>query len=217
MSNKKTSMDIDYYDIEVDINKIASESLNDAFTLQDLKQRKLFLETEVDQYSVSDIIKNIMQYNHDDNANGIPVGKRIPIKLYIASNGGSVDAGFSLIDTIVCSETPVLTINTGYAYSMSVLILIAGHKRYALPSARHLLHDGSNFVYDSTSKVKDRMEFEEIAEARLKDFVLKHSKLSSETYDNNLRKEWYMFADEAKSLGFIDYIIGEDCKMNEVV
>lgn len=206
----------DYFDIEIEEPKVGF-TLEDAFALKDLQQRKLFLEDDVEQYSVSDIIKNIMQYNSDDNDNDIPVEMRIPIKLYISSRGGSVDPGFALIDAITCSKTPVYTINVGYCYSMGFLILLAGHKRFAFPSARHLLHDGSNFVFDSTSKVKDRMRFEEVAEERLKNFVLKNSKISSETYEQNFRKEWYMFADEAKDLGFIDVIVGEDCEIDEVI
>ncbi len=30
-------------------------------------------------------------------------------------------------------------------------------------------------------------------------------------------KLWYMFADEAKELGVTDYIIGEDCTINDIV
>lgn len=66
-----------------------------------LKQRKLFLTAKVDQFSIGDITKHIMQYNAEDK--GIPVEQRQPILLYVASNGGDVDAGFELIDAILAS------------------------------------------------------------------------------------------------------------------
>jgi len=207
-----------YFDIELDIEKIAKEDLNNAFLLQDLKQRKLFLETDIEGfYSVSDIVKNIMQYNSDDEKNGIPVEERKPILLYIASPGGSVDDGFSLVNAIEMSKTPVHTINMGKAYSMGFLIFISGHKRYSYPDARFLLHDGSNFVYDSTSKVKDRMEFEDQVEQRLTNYVIRHSKITKGIYDENYRREWWMFPEEAKECGFVDYIIGKDCGIEEVI
>lgn len=204
-----------YYDIELDIEKMLNEDLNSIFYLKDLKQRKLFLESDVDQCTVSDIVKNILQYNKEDK--DIPVGERQPVLLYVASNGGEVDAGFELIDAISVSKTPVYTINLGYQYSMGFLIGIAGHKRFAMPNAKFLMHDGSSFVYDSSSKVKDRIKFEEQVEARTKEFIMSRTKITSEVYDSKLRTEWYMLADEAKENGVIDFIIGRDCDVDEVV
>lgn len=205
-----------YFDFDVDLEKLITETgLSDIFLYQDLQQRKLFLEDEINTYTVSDIIKNIMQYNADDK--DVPVEERKPILLYISSNGGDVDAGFSLIDAIICSKTPVYTINLARAYSMGFLIYIAGHKRYSYPNARFLLHDGSSFVYDSSNKVMDRMRFEEKSEERIKQYVLSHSSITEELYDSNARVEWWCFPEDAKKYGFIDFIIGVDCELGEVV
>jgi ATP-dependent Clp protease protease subunit len=133
------------------------------------------------------------------------------------SRGGEVDAGFELIDVIQNSKTPVYTINTGYQYSMGFLIGLAGHKRFATPNAKFLLHDGASYVYNSTTKVKDQMKFQEQEEERLKQYILSHSKITSEEYDANLRVEWYLYADVAKEKGFVDYIIGQDCDIDSVV
>ena len=135
----------------------------------------------------------------------------------MTSNGGSVYDGFKLIDIIQNSKTPVYTVNTGYQYSMGFLIGLAGHKRFATRNAKFLMHDGSNFVYGSGAKVQDQMEFQKRVEKRIKDYVLSRSNVTSEEYDQKLRVEWYLFADEAKEKGFTDYIIGIDCDMDEMV
>ena len=208
--------DDDYYDIEIDIEKvIGSGMLEDIFYFKDLKQRKLFLKCDIDQCSVSDIVKHIMQYNKEDQ--GIPVEERKPILLYVVSNGGVVDAGFELIDVIECSKTPVYTINTGYQYSMGLLIGLAGHKRFATKNAKYLMHDGSNFIFNSGAKAQDQMEFNRKVEERIKQYILSHTKLSEEEYDSKLRVEWYFFADEAKEKGFTDYIIGEDVDIDAII
>lgn len=49
------------------------------------------------------------------------------------------------------------------------------------------------------------------------DKLLSRSKLASEEYDSKLRVEWYMFSDEAKEKGFVDYIIGKDCDIDEII
>ena len=206
-----------YYDIEIDIDKALLDSgmVDEIFYLQDLKQRKLFLNVDVEQLSVADIVKHIMQFNKEDK--GIESCERKPILLYVTSNGGEVDSGFELIDIIQNSKTPVYTINLGYQYSMGFLIGLAGTKRFATPNAKFLMHDGSNFVYNSGAKAQDQMEFQRRVEERMKRYILSRSKLTSEEYDSKLRVEWYLFADEAKEKGFVDYILGTDCDIDEVV
>lgn len=205
-----------YYDIDLELETdVASGLLTDVFFVKDLKQRKLFLNADIDQWSVEDIVKHIMQFNKEDK--GKPVEERQPILLYITSKGGDVDSGFEIIDIITMSKTPVYTINIGFQYSMGFLIGLSGHKRYATKNARFLMHDGSNFVWDSSAKVKDQMKFQEISEQRIKEYIMSHSNVTSDEYDSKYRVEWYMFSDEAKSKGFVDYIIGEDCDIDEVI
>lgn len=211
--NKKGYYDVDDFDISEIL--IENGMVDELFHLQDLQNRKLFLKEDISQFSVSEIVRHILQYNAEDK--GIEPEKRAPILLYLVSRGGEIDAGFELIDVISNSKTPVYTINTGYQYSMGFLIGLAGHKRFATPNAKFLLHDGASFVYNSTTKVKDQMKFQEKEEERLKNYILSRSKISEEEYDKNLRVEWYLFADDAKKKGFTDYIVGQDCDIDAVV
>ena len=211
--NKKQN----YYDIEIGVEQVLSEggAIDDIFYLKDLKQRKLFLNSDIDQISVADIARHIMQYNCEDK--GKPTEERQPILLYLTSNGGEVDSGFELIDIIRNSKTPVYTINLGYWYSMGFLIGLSGHKRFATGNAKFLMHDGSNFVYNSGAKAQDQMEFQRKVEERVKKYIISRSRLTEEEYDSKLRVEWYLIAEDAKEKGFVDYIIGEDCDIDEVV
>ncbi len=206
-----------YYDIDIEFEEalIKNCMMDELFYLQDLKQRKLFLNENITQFSVADIVKHIMQFNAEDKA--LSIEDRKPILLYVASNGGEVDSGFELIDVIQNSKTPVYTINLGYQYSMGFLIGLAGHKRFAMPTAKFLMHDGSNFVYNSGAKAQDQMKFQERVEERVKQYVLSRSNVTSEEYDGKLRVEWYLFADEAKEKGFVDCIIGTDCELDEII
>lgn len=206
-----------YYDIEAVFEDVLIENgmIDGLFYIRDLKQRKLFLNDDVSSYSVADIVKHIMQFNAEDKNTSIE--KRTPILLYVTSNGGDVDAGFELIDVIQNSKTPVYTINLGYQYSMGFLIGLAGHKRYATKNAKFLHHDGTNVIVNSGTKVKDQMEFQDKVESRIKNYVIQRTKVTEQEYDTHLRQEWYLFADEAKERGMVDYIIGVDCDIDEVV
>lgn len=213
--NKRDSNN--YYDIEIEFEEalLKNGMVEDVFYLRDLKQRKLFISTNICQETVDDAIRHIMQINREDM--GIAIKDRKPIILYVTSNGGDVDAGFALVDVILSSETPVYVINQGYQYSMGFLIGLAGHKRFAMPHSKFLMHDGSQFIYNSGAKAQDQMEFNKKQEERIKQYVLSRTKITSEMYDSQMRKEWYMFADEAKALGVTDYIIGEDCTINDII
>ena len=156
-----------YYDFDFDDEELLKSGgmVEDIFYIKDLQQRKLFLTTEIAQETVGDIVRHIMQFNAEDR--GVEVIKRKPILLYITSNGGGVGAGFELIDVIQNSVTPVYTINLGYQYSMGFLIGLAGHKRFATPNAKFLMHDGSNFIWNSGAKAQDQMEFQKRVEDRI--------------------------------------------------
>ena len=45
----------------------------------------------------------------------------------------------------------------------------------------------------------------------IKDFVLSHTNITEEEYLLHERKQWYMTAEEMKSFGVVDKIIGVDC------
>ena len=211
-STQHSWSDTFYIEAEKGLHK--NGNLEDAIWLQDIQHRRIFITEEIDDSSIQQPCEWIMRYNLEDN--GVPKEERKPILLYIDTCGGAVDAGLKLIDTILLSETEVRVICAQRCYSMGFYIFLAGHKRYASKHASFLLHDGTTFTYDSASKARDRMEFERKLEDRIRDYVLERSNITGEEYDSNMRKEWYMFSDEAKERGVVDFIIGEDCTIEEV-
>lgn len=188
----------------------------DAFSQEEIEERRLYLNTEVDSDTVDTIVYHILRYNRLDK--DVPKEQRTPIKLYINSPGGSVVDGFSVIDAILNSTTPVYTINLAMSASMAFLIFIAGHKRYTLPHSEFLMHDGFTASFNSAGKVKDQIEFETVQLGNAtKEYVLKQTDISEEKYAEKERIEWYMLPLEAKQYGIVDYIVGEDCDMDEII
>jgi len=206
MQKKKKNEVIGFYELDVDMEKISDRlTLSEVFWLKELQNRQLFFSGEIDQFGIPEIVQHIMHFNAEDA--GIAPENRKPIRLYLTSNGGEVDSGFELIDCIRASCTPVWTINLGYLYSMGALIGMAGHKRFATQNAKYLIHDGTNFVYNSGYKAQDQMKFNAKVEGRIKDYILLTSKITPEEYDEKARFEWYMFADEALEKGLVDEVV----------
>ena len=198
-----------------EVKEIFNYCYEDTFTMEDIENRRLFLNSAVEEWVAGDIVKHIMRYNRLDK--DIPIEERKPIVLYINSPGGAVTDGYCLIDAIITSKTPVYTVNLGTAYSMGFLIFIAGHQRIAMPNSTFLCHDGSSLVYDSTNKAKDRLEFEAgEMEQHTKQLILSRTDITGELYEDNKRKEWYFYPDEAKRLGVVTHIVGEDCDIDYI-
>lgn len=190
-------------------------SIDDLFYLEDLKKRKQFLFCTIDPSTVSGLIRNIMKFNAEDA--GKPMEERTPILLYIFSRGGDQEACFALIDAITVSKTPVYTVNIGCACSAGFLVFLAGHKRFSMPNATFLLHDGEMGVMNSIAKTHDYMAFSRETEEMIRSYILEHSTVSPEEYDRRYRTEWYMLPKAAKENGFVDCIIGEDCPLDEIL
>lgn len=169
-----------------------------------LSKREIFWNQEVDD-SMIEVSSHIMKWNQEDK--GLSAEERKPIKIFINSNGGDLNTIMNVIDTISLSKTPVITIAMGKAFSAAGYLLMAGHKRYICKNSCCLIHDGYYGTYGSTGKNKDNYEFTEKLEARVREFVLSHTKITEEEYDANYRKDWYLFSDEMIERSIADEII----------
>jgi ATP-dependent Clp protease protease subunit len=185
--------------------------------MQDLEHRRLYLygslfdiDAGEDPLKVSSpacaLAEHIMEFNRIDIASKTENPE--PIRLYINSPGGDITEGFTLIDAICMSKTPVWTINIGQCSSMAFLISISGHRRFSFPSASFLMHDGTSGAIDSTNKMQDRVKFNMRFEKEVvRAHILSHGKMSKKEYDKLERVEFYMLPKEALRYGFIDEIV----------
>ena len=199
-----------------DIEEVFNYCYTDKFEMEDVDNRRLFINSEIDENIIDGAVYHILRYNRLDK--DIPVNERKPIIIYINSPGGNVTDGYSLIDVMLTSKTPVYTVNLGIAYSMGFLIYIAGERRYSMPSATYLCHDGSSMAWDSMSKLKDRVEFETgQMEQHTQKYIISRTNITKEQYLENYRKEWYFYPAEAKTLGVTTHIVGEDCTLDDII
>lgn len=198
------------------IGHVYNYCYEDKFQVEDLENRYLYLNGEISEGIIDNIVYYIIRYNRIDK--GIPINERKPIILYINSPGGSVVDGYGLIDSILLSETPVYTVNLALCASMGFLVYLAGARRYSMPHSEFLMHDGSTMGFDSTAKMKDRMQFETVQlEKMTKEYIMSRTNIKDKLYDEKYRVEWYFLPQEGKNIGAVDYIIGEDCSINEIL
>jgi ATP-dependent Clp protease protease subunit len=177
--------------------------------------RDLYLAKQVDQASINEITKQIIEINDTDQE--IALISKIygfdynpkPIKFYIDSYGGYVYQCLGLLGVMEKSQIPIHTIVTGCAMSCGFLISIAGHERYGYPGSTYLYHSVSSGTFGATKQ----MEEDVIETKRLQKIIEKHTLKNTEITKDELREiyekkiDWYIDSKLAKKLGVIDEII----------
>lgn len=204
----KNRIDVLLPNLETD----SSSSPYDAFVKEDLRNRILLINEQITDLIVDEQVMCILRWNAEDK--DLPIDKRKPITLYLNSEGGSSFDGQVLIDVILASKTPIRTVGIGMVASMAYLIFIAGHERIAFPNTCILMHEGNTSVGGVTSKARDTMAFFDDMEERTKKFVLDKTSITEDKYEEVYKKEWWMYAQEAKTYNIVDKIIGEDCDID---
>lgn len=192
-----------------------NEDLYSEIIKENLNQRILIFNDEVSECVIENYILYIFKWNREDK--DLPVDKRIPITIIINSPGGNVFDGFSFVDVILQSKTPVRGICLGLAASMGYHILLSCDERIAFKNSVLLQHDGEVAIQNSRSKARDTMNFFEDGEKRTKEYVLSRTKMTEEFYDKIYEQEYWMYAQEARELGCIDKIIGEDIDIDDIL
>lgn len=193
---------------------VFSYGLAEMICMNDIENRIFYLDDEVAPYIFREVTMFIIKANIQDA--GLPPEERLPIKIIINSPGGSVLDGVGLIDAIKSSITPVFGIVVGYAYSMALNVLINCDFRISTSNSSFLLHDGSTGLFDSSTKFRDTMKFYDKLDERLDRMIAARTKLTMKELEDRKRQENFWFSDEAKDLGIIDAIIGEDISIEDV-
>ncbi len=168
-----------------------------------LKDRIIMLTGPVTDESASVIQAQLLFLSNEDS--------KSDINFYINSPGGSVSAGFGIIDTMRFLRCDVSTTCIGMAASMGSALLAAGTKgkRYILPNAQVMLHQpliGGVLQGQATD-----LEIEARHMLRLRDRLYKMMSdwtgKSTETILRDFDRNRWMFAEEAVEYGCADKVI----------
>ncbi len=163
-----------------------------------LKDRIIFLGTEIDETVANLVIAQLLFLESQS--------KEQDIKLYINSPGGSVYAGLAMLDTMNVIKPDVSTIVVGMAASMGAVLLSAGAKgkRFALPNARIMIHQGSAGFSGTPSDIEITAREVLQSRERLEEILAENTGRSHEQIHNDIDRDRWMGATEAKTYGLID-------------
>lgn len=176
-------------------------TLDDTIYERLLHERIIYLGSEVDDEVANRLTGQLLLLAADDPAKDIT--------FYINSPGGSVTAGMAIYDVMNLIPNDVSTLAMGFAASMGQFILTAGAhgKRYALPNAEVLLHQGSAGIGGVASDIEIQAARLERVKDRMIAITAERSGQSPEQVEHDsLRDKWFT-AEEAKDYGLVDAVL----------
>jgi ATP-dependent Clp protease, protease subunit len=165
-----------------------------------LKDRIIFLGDAIEDHIANLIIAQLLFLESEDQEKDI--------QLYINSPGGVVTSGMAIYDTMRYLRAPVSTICIGQAASMAAVLLAAGAtgKRYALPNARVMIHQGSGGFRGNTPDVEIQMREMLHLTDRLMHILADHTGQEFEKVKRDSERDYFMSAEDAKAYGLIDEV-----------
>jgi ATP-dependent Clp protease, protease subunit len=176
-----------------------------------LKDRIILLNGPVTDDSAGAIIAQLLFLSNDD--------PKTDIQFYINSPGGSVSAGFGIVDTMKHLRCDVATTCIGMAASMGSFLLAAGTKgkRFCLPNSQVMLHQpliGGVLQGQATDlgiEAKHMLRLRDRLYKLMGDYTGKDYDTIKRDFDRN---KW-LFAEEAVAYGCADKV--QDRAMERLV
>jgi ATP-dependent Clp protease protease subunit len=169
-----------------------------------LKDRIIFIGSPIDDDVSNLVIAQLLFLEKEDPDKDI--------ELYINSPGGLVTAGLAMYDTMQLIKPDVATICVGQAASMGAILLTGGAKgkRYALPNARMMIHQGSAGFHGTPSDIdiqaKEVLKYKQL----LNQILSKHTGHTVKKVTADTDRDYFMSAAEAVNYGLIDSILQKD-------
>jgi ATP-dependent Clp protease, protease subunit len=141
------------------------------------------------------------------------------IHLWINSPGGSVPSMLAIRDVMKLVPNDVSTLAMGIACSAGQFLLSAGTpgKRFALPHARVLLHQGSSGIGGTAMDIAIQADDLRHTRDTVLSLISQDTGQDVETVERDSRRDRWFNAQEALDYGFIDTIVSSIDEVQSVV
>ena len=166
-----------------------------------LKERIIFLGSEIDDYVSSLIIAQLLFLEADDPEK--------EIFMYINSPGGIITYGFGILDTMNYIKPDIATICMGQAASMAAVLLSAGAKgkRSALENSRVMIHQPLGGVQGQATDIEIHTKEILYLRDKLNKILSKNTGNSVKTIEKDTNRDHFMSSEKALKYGIIDQIV----------
>ena len=166
-----------------------------------LKERIVFLGTEVEENAANLIAAQLLFLEAEDPEKDI--------NLYVNSPGGSAYAGMAIYDTMQYVRPDVSTVCVGIGMSAAAMILAGGApgKRFALPNAKIMIHQGSAGYRGTPADIQIAAREVLSMTERMARIIASHTGQSYEQVMRDIDRDRFMTGEEAREYGIVDAVL----------
>ena len=142
-----------------------------------------------------------------------------PIKLFINSQGGHVEAGDTIHDMIRFVRPQVYIIGTGWVASAGVNIFLSvdAKYRFSLPNTRYMIHQPSGGVQGQSADIAiEAKEIIKIKE-RINRLISSQTGQSLEQVQSDTERNFWMSAQQAVAYGIVGKVISSQAELDQAI
>lgn len=165
-----------------------------------IKSRTIIISGEIDQELAAKVSTQLLILQEISND---------PIKIFINSQGGHVEAGDTIHDMIKFVRPKVIMIGTGWVASAGITIYLAADKenRYSLPNTRYMIHQPSGGARGQTTDLA--IEAKEIlkVKSRIAKLISEATGKDLKEVEENIERNYWLDSKEAVEYGIVNKII----------
>lgn len=154
----------------------------------------------VTDQSATQVIAQIQQANKDE-----PNGQ--PIILFIDSPGGSITAGWRIIDAMAASRKPVWTVCVSLCASMAAIEFEYGAQRGILPHAVLMFHHESGGAEGSAEQILAQGTVMRRQIVEIEEHIAKLARMPVREFREKETAQWWLLADDAIKAHLADIIL----------
>lgn len=171
----------------------------DPLMMKMLKTRSILLSGEVNKQLAERVVRSLLVLEATSSD---------PIKVFIDSPGGDVDAGYAIFDMIRFVNAPVWTIGMGLVASAGALILLAAPKerRVGLPNSHYLIHQPLSGMRGVATDIEIHAKEIERARERINLLIAAETGKPLDQVAKDTDRDYWLNADEAKDYNLISRI-----------
>ncbi|MBV9852339.1 MAG: ATP-dependent Clp protease proteolytic subunit [Armatimonadetes bacterium] len=166
-----------------------------------MKDRIVFIGDQVHPTMANVIIAQFLFLEKEDPDTDIQV--------YINSPGGDVMAGLAIYDTMKLVRPDIQTFCVGMAASMGAVLLSGGTKgkRFALPNARIMIHQGSAGFSGTPSDIEIQFRLIASFKEKLTEILAENCGREFSQVAKDIDRDYWMTPQEGVEYGIIDEVV----------
>lgn len=132
-----------------------------------------------------------------------------PVRVFIDSPGGDVDAGYAIFDMIRFIKPDVYTVGMGLVASAGALILLAAPKerRLGLPNSHYLIHQPLSGIRGVATDIEIHARELEKLRGKINHLIADETGVPFDKVEKDTDRDFWMSADEARDYGLISRVI----------